>query len=87
MKYVNLDNDGVSFERALSDTAICSGCFTPLCLETIFEDVCPYCGEYITPEDIVTSLHGKARSAEIAIEEASRRKTEALKRTAMKRFE
>lgn len=87
MKYVNLDKDGVSFERALSDTAVCSGCSRPLCLETIFEDTCPYCGSHIMPEDIVTSLHGKATSAEMAKEESVRRKHESLKREAMKRFE
>lgn len=87
MKYVNIDIDGVSLERTLSDHAVCSGCFRPLCMETIFDDTCPYCDTYITPEDIVASLYGKERSAELAQEESSRRRTDALKRDALKRFE
>lgn len=87
MKYVDLDKDGVSFSRALSDHAVCPDCFKSLCLETIFEDRCPYCGAYIMSHDIVASLHGKKRSEELAIEESKRRKEEALKRAALKRFD
>lgn len=87
MEYVNGDKEGVSFLRALSDHAVCSECFTPLCLETIFNNTCPYCGAYISEYDVVASLHGKERSAELAVEESERLKTEARKREALKRFE
>lgn len=86
MRIVDIDKEGVSFYRALSNHAVCSGCSTALCIDTIHNNTCPYCNTIISEYDIVASLRGREYSAHLAHQKAKEDAHKKQRERALKRF-